>query len=206
MTTTGEPSTLTLRDIARSGDRGAATAQLDQQIHAVARRASAGAALSSGQSRSIENQMHAALDGALDRDVITVMAAGWQASSTFRAAARATAEDPTRREMVSLRSQRLEQTFHPALQIYIDDFRAATLELSVTVAIVFQDLAVAMSRAAIVGLDFGQCDVDVSVTSSRQLPLLHRSVRLTSNRQLPLPRPIPIRSAVTGGRGPSRLH
>lgn len=190
--TTTVTAPLTVLDIARTGIHDAASEPLDRHVDDAVNAAGEHHALGVTTGRSMDAQVRAMIDGALQGDIVGVLAAGWQSSRALHAAALETVAEPGSRQVVELVQQTVTHTTNPSVEVDVDGVRAATIALSVTVELTFHDLAAAVADGAVVGLEFGLCDVAVSIASEQQLPLLHRTMTLTSSAQLPLPRPIPL--------------
>ena len=60
------------------------------------------------------------------------------------------------------------------MQVYVDRWRLATLELAITVSLRLRDLAAAVHEGAVVDLDSGQCDMDVAIATAAGAELLRR--------------------------------
>ena len=179
---------LTVGDVARSDAHDRTSRRLDDHIAAAVRTAP----LPAPTRRSIEAQVHAAIDASLQGDVVSVLTAAWQGSRAFTEAARATAADLGERRIVELASQTVRHTASPSVTVDINGWRAATLTLSVTVAITLRDLAAAIAGGAVVGVEFGGCDITVTVRSKQGLTLLERTASVPADAGLTLPRPVPL--------------
>jgi hypothetical protein len=179
---------LTVGDVARTYAHDRNSRRLDDHIAAAVRTAPVPAPTR----RSIQAQVHAAIDASLQGDVVRVLTAAWQGSRAFTEAARATAGDLGERRIVELASQTVRHTACPSVTVDINGWRAVTLTLSVTVAITLRDLAAAIAGGAVVGIEFGGCDITVTVRSGHGLTLLERTAAVPADAGLTLLRPVPL--------------
>jgi hypothetical protein len=126
----------------------------------------------------------------LDRDVVAVLGAGWQATREVREAARRTAATPGATELVEFLRLTISLSIRPSVRLYVGRNVLMTLALEIVLDAAFHELTVAVSAGALVGIEFGECVITVSVRTSTGTQLVARPLPLTSNVRLGLPRPI----------------
>ncbi len=120
----------------------------------------------------VERELAAALAGLLDVDVSEALLAGWRAHSDLLAAAKATSGDPGAAEVVALATHRIESSYHPQVELIVNGVKAATVELTVEVAVDIEGLLVTVRGGRLVTLHSGRCQIRVT--------LLYSEVRLAS--------------------------
>jgi hypothetical protein len=196
MTTIKTTRLLSLHDVINEGTGGAN--RLDDHLARKVREAPRlGAALPSTH-RSIDGQLHQAIDAALRHDLVTTLAAGWRASAELREAARRSTATPGVAFFVELVTLAISQGIRPSVRLYLDAKLAMTVELEILTRARFFELTAVVVSGALIAIEFGQCTLTVSIRTSTGTPLVERTLILTSDLRLGLPHPI----ALTTPSGP----
>jgi hypothetical protein len=145
--------------------------------------------------RSIDGRLHEVINAGLNRDVVGVLAAGWQASAELRAAARRTLSTPGSTEFVPFLTLAIAQSIRPSVRLFVERDPVVTVELDIVVRARFQEVTAAVRAGALVAIDFGQCTITVSICTATGTLLVERTLTLTSNQRLDLPHPIELAQA-----------
>jgi hypothetical protein len=192
MTTIGTTRALRLRDVIVEGAGG--PDHLDDYLTSNVLESRRVKLLLPTTRRSIDGQLHEAISAVLSRDVIGVLAAGWQASAELRAAARRTITTPAATEFVPFLTFTISQSIRPSVRLFVDRDVVMTVELDIVLQVRFHELTAAVRSGALEAIDFGQCTVIASVRTSTETPLVERTLTLSSNQRLDLPHPIVLTS------------
>ena len=122
MTAIGTTKTLSLRDVIAEGAGG--PNHLDDYLTSNVTASPRAKVLLPTTRRSIDDRLHEATNAVLSRDVIGVLAAGWQTSNELRAAARRTLSTPTVAEFVPFLSLTISQSIRPSVRLFVDQDRS----------------------------------------------------------------------------------
>jgi hypothetical protein len=193
MTTIGTTRALSLHDVIAEGVGG--PDHLDDHLTSNVLASSRVAVLLPTTRRSIDGRLHEAINAGLNRDVIGVLAAGWQASTELRAAARRTLTTPDVTEFVPFLTLTISQSIRPSVRLFVERDPVMTVELDIVLQVGFHELTAAVRSGALVAIDFGQCTVTVSIRTATGTLLVERTLTLSSNQRLGLPHPIELAGA-----------
>lgn len=186
--TTSTTQALSLHDVIAHGVGGPDL--LDDHLAASLRASGRVTNLLPTTRRSIDGRLHDVINAGLNRDVIGVLAAGWQASVELRAAARRSLTTPGSTEFVPFLTLAIAQSIRPSVRLFVERDLVMTVELDIVVRARFQEVTAAVRAGALVAIDFGQCAITVSICTATGTLLVERTLTLTSNQRLDLPRPI----------------
>ena len=188
MTTIGATRALSLRDVIAEGVGG--PNHLDEYLTSNVTASPRVKELLPTTRRSIDGRLHEAANAVLSRDVIGVLAAGWQASNELRAAARRTLHTPTVTEFVPFLSLTISQSIRPSVRLFVDRDLVLTIELDIALQMGFDELTATVTSGALVAIEFGRCTVTVSIHTTTGAPLVERTLTLSASQRLNLLHPI----------------
>jgi hypothetical protein len=186
--TTHTTRSLSLHDVINEGVGG--RNRIDEHLTSAMRESRGIKPMLPSTQRSIDGHLREAVDHVLDRDVVAVLGAGWLATHELREAARRTAATPDATELVEFLKLTISLTIRPSVRLYVDREMLMIVELEVVLDTAFRELTAAVSAGALVGIEFGECVVTVSIRASSGTQLVTRALPLTSNVRLRLPHPI----------------
>ena len=191
--TTSTTQALSLHDVIAQGVGGADL--LDDHLASSLHGSKRVAGLLSTTQRSVDGCLHDAINAGLNRDVVGVLAAGWQASTELREAARRTLTTPDVTAFVPFLTLTIAQSIRPSVRLFVERDLVMTVELDIIVHAGFQELTAAVRSGALVAVDFGQCTITVSIRTGTGTLLVERTLTLTSNQRLDLRHPIELAGA-----------
>jgi hypothetical protein len=127
----------------------------------------------------------------LDLDLADLLAAGWRKHAALAEAARITAADPAREQVVDLAAHRVTCTHSPALEIQLDGVKVATVDFELRVAFTVVGLAAAVREGRLVGLRSGRCELSVTL-SAEGIPVVERNAEVDLAVMIPLGDGVPL--------------
>jgi len=105
----------------------------------------------------VERELAAAVAGLLDIDINEPLLAGWRAHSQLREAARNTAFDRAATQIVSLAAHRIDSSYQPRVDLFVDEVRVATVEVTIDLTVEVFGLLATVRGGRLVALHRGRC-------------------------------------------------
>jgi hypothetical protein len=133
---------------------------------------------------AVEEQLASVAAGLLDLDLGDLLIYGWRTGERVLEAARQTRQEPGRREVVQLGTQRVTSEHHPTVELLVDGVKVHTFRFQLTVTFDIEVAALVIQNGRLTALKAG--DSVISATLSLEMPggdadLIHQ------RRQLSLP-------------------
>jgi hypothetical protein len=95
--------------------------------------------------------------GLLDLDLGGLLVMGWRTYATLVQAARRTATAPGREEIVDIVTHRIGATYHPSVEVLVDEARVTTVGFALTLEFEIKALSAVIRAGHIVALESGRC-------------------------------------------------
>jgi hypothetical protein len=130
-----------------------------------------------------------AAKGLLDVDLTGFLVSGWQKHREVIAAARRTVAAPGSIELVDLATHQITATQRPAVNLLVDNHRAATVELGLSVVFDISALVAGIRGGRLVAVHSGRCDVTATL-AIQDTEVISRQVHLELPGIIPLGRGI----------------
>jgi hypothetical protein len=115
-----------------------------------------------------EEQLASVAAGLLDLDVGDLLIYGWRTSERVLEAARQTRQEPGRREVVQLGTQRVTSEHHPTVELLVDGVKVHTFRFQLTVTFDIEVAALVIQNGRLTALKAG--DSVVSGTLTLEMP------------------------------------
>jgi hypothetical protein len=113
---------------------------------------------------AVEAQLAAVAAGLLDLDLGDLLIYGWRTSERVLEAARQTRQEPGRREVVQLGTQRVTSEHHPTVELLVDGVRVHTFRFQLTVTFDIEVAALVIQNGRLAALKAGDCVIIVTLT------------------------------------------
>lgn len=130
-----------------------------------------------------------AAKGLLDVDLTGFLVSGWRKHREVIAAARRTVAAPGSIELVDLATHQITATQRPAVNLLVDNHRAATVELGLSVVFDISALVAGIRGGRLVAVHSGRCDVTATL-AIQDTEVISRQVHLELPGIIPLGRGI----------------
>jgi hypothetical protein len=93
----------------------------------------------------------------LDLDLGGLLVMGWRTYATLIQAARRTAAAPGREEIVDIVTHRIGATYHPSVEVLVDEVRVTAVGFALTLEFEVKALSAVIRAGQIVALESGRC-------------------------------------------------
>src|ERR1700761_4533416 len=113
---------------------------------------------------AVEEQLAAGAAGLLDLDLGDLLIYGWRTSERVLEAARQTRQEPGRREVVQLGTQRVTSEHHPTVELLVDGVKVHTFRFQLTVTFDIEVAALVIQNGRLTALKAGDCVIIVTLT------------------------------------------
>jgi hypothetical protein len=125
----------------------------------------------------------------LDIDLVGLLVTGWRKQHDLTAAARRTMAAPGSVELVDLAAHQITTTQRPAVAIFVNGHRVATLQLGLSVVFDVSALVAGISTGRLVALHSGRCNITATLA-------IQGTNVVTRHAELELPGVIPLRPGI----------
>ncbi|WP_329192500.1 MULTISPECIES: hypothetical protein [unclassified Streptomyces] len=191
MTTAPVVEPLTVRALLLGREERAPDA-LAETLHA--HRAAAGVipggrGLTPAADRAVGIELATVVNGFLDLDLVTLVAAGWSRYQALTEAARRTHRHPGSEEVVALATHTITSAHHPSVDLLVDGAPTATVGVDLTVVFKITGLVAVVRDGLLVAVRSGQCAVEAKL-AVRDIVVASRKGRLDLPATLRLREPV----------------
>ena len=136
-----------------------------------------------------ERELAEATDGLLSLNLADVAASGWKKYGALRDAALSTRNSPTTKKSVALATHNIDSSYHPTIDLLVDDARVATIEIDLQIALTMAGVVAVVREARLTEIRSGTCTVAASL-SVQQIVITEKQ------RQFDLPGAVRLRHGV----------
>jgi Protein of unknown function (DUF2510) len=133
-----------------------------------------------------ERELAEATDGLLSLNLADVAAAGWKKYGALRDAALSTRNAPTAQKSVALATHTIDSSYHPTIDLLVDDARVATIKIDLQIDFRMAGVIAVVRDARLTEIRSGTCTVTASL-SVQQIVITNKQ------RQFDLPGAVRLR-------------
>jgi hypothetical protein len=159
-----------------SGGRGGARQALAQILHGIARSGGLGQ-LTDRTFTALNQQLTEATYGLLTIDLGALLRDGWRLHAALAAAGRATLQRPASTELVELAKHTISVRHQPAIDLYVNEVKLATIALELLLKIEVDSLLATVRDGRLVELRAGRCTATATL-SCESVPLASGTTHL----------------------------
>jgi len=147
--------------------------------------------LASSVAETVDQEFGAVAATMLELDLGDVLVSGWRKHADLTESARRTFDVPGSEEVHALASHRIASTYHPNVDLYMDDLLVNSFEFELHIVFDLTALAAVVRAGDLVSIRGGDCTADVTLRLEGA-HLAHRRHRLDLGLVVPLRHPIPL--------------
>ena len=136
-----------------------------------------------------ERELAEATDGLLSLNLADVAASGWKKYGALRDAALSTRNAPTTKKSVALATHKIESSYHPTIDLLVDDARVATIKIDLQIDFTMAGVVAVVRDARLTEIRSGTCTVTASLS-------VQQIVITKKQRQFDLPGAVRLRHGV----------
>jgi hypothetical protein len=136
-----------------------------------------------------ERELAEATDGLLSLNLADVAASGWKKYGALRDAALSTRNAPTTKKSVALATHKIESSYHPTIDLLVDDARVATVNIDLQIDFTMAGVVAVVRDARLTEIRSGTCTVTASLS-------VQQIVITKKQRQFDLPGAVRLRHGV----------
>jgi hypothetical protein len=136
-----------------------------------------------------ERELAEATDGLLSLNLADVAASGWKKYGALRDAALSTRNAPTTKKSVALATHRIDSSYHPTIDLLVDDARIATIKIDLQIDFTMAGVVAVVRDARLTEIRSGTCTVTASLS-------VQQIVITKKQRQFDLPGAVRLRHGV----------
>jgi hypothetical protein len=133
-----------------------------------------------GLTAVVEREVATEVGGLLSLNLLDVAIAGWNRYAALREAARRTRDARTTEEIVTLAKHRIESSYHPSVEVFIDGKSVGTIEVELEVAFDMAGVLAVIREGRLTAIRSGNCTITGTLA-------IERAVVAQRQRQFDLP-------------------
>jgi hypothetical protein len=113
---------------------------------------------------AVEREVANAIDGLLSLNLVDLAAAGWTKYDALRQAAKRTRDAPNTEEVVAMATHKIDSTYHPSVELYVDGESISTIEMTLQITFTMAGVLAVVKQARLTAIRSGSCTVAGSLT------------------------------------------
>jgi hypothetical protein len=113
---------------------------------------------------AVEREVANAMDGLLSLNLVDLAAAGWTKYDALRQAAKRTRDAPNTEEVVAMATHKIDSTYHPSVELYVDGESISTIEMTLQITFTMAGVLAVVKQARLTAIRSGSCTVAGSLT------------------------------------------
>lgn len=119
--------------------------------------------LSDSALKSVDREIGVVVGGLLDVDLEEALLSGWRRYDALRQAAKRTLAAPGSEEVLALATHRVTSTYHPEVDLFVDDVTVKTLEFELNIVFDITGVSAVVRLGDLVALRGGDCLVTATL-------------------------------------------